>query len=133
MNPGPGEIQIHDSERARDSCRIQGFIRIPAARTPSASAHSHCSLPREQAVGQWVVVDGQAARPKDLYILRGAGAQFVGRAGGEDGAVFDSPGGLFANPLRARRCLAILGGGWGLTRTLDRRIVSHIVCTQMFI
>ena len=30
MNPGPGEIQIHDSERARDSCGIQGFMTLPA-------------------------------------------------------------------------------------------------------
>ena len=65
-------------------------------------------------MGQWVVVDGQAARPKDLYILRGAGAQFVGRAGGEDGAVFDGPGEVFAAPLRALRCLAISGGVGGL-------------------
>ena len=65
-------------------------------------------------MGQWLVVDGQAAWPKDIYILRGAGAQFVGRAGGEDGAVFDSPGGLFAAPLRAHRCLAVSGGVGGL-------------------
>ena len=87
--------------------------RSPPVR-PAPPLTRTARLPREQAVGQWVVVDGQAARPKDLYILRGAGAQFVGRAGGEDGAVFDSPGGLFANPLRARRCLAISGWVGGL-------------------
>ena len=83
--------------------------RSPPVR-PAPPLTRTARLPREQAVGRWLVVDGQAARPKDIFILCGAGGQFVGRAGGEEGAVCSRRGALLAGPLRARRRLAVSGG-----------------------
>ena len=83
--------------------------RSPPVRPAPPLTHT-ARLPRAQAVGRWLVVDGQPARPRDLFILCGAGGQVVGRAGEEDGDVFDSRGGLFAAPLRASRGRPVPGG-----------------------
>ena len=44
MNTGPGEIQIHDSERARDSCGIQGFMTLPEIPLPGRGRLEPSSL-----------------------------------------------------------------------------------------
>ena len=61
-------------------------------------------LPCAQAVARWLLVDAQAARPRDTFNLREAGAQAVGRGGGRDGRVFNGVQGLLAAPLCACRC-----------------------------
>ena len=45
-------------------------------------------LLRAQAMGQQLVVDGQAVRPKDLFFRRGAGPQAVAGAAGAAGRVY---------------------------------------------
>ena len=100
--------------------------RSPPVR-PAPPLTRTARLPREQAVGRWLVVDRQAAWPKDIFILRGAGAQFVGRAGGEDGAVCSRRGAFLAGPLRARRGLAVLGGGWGVGTAFTRDHVRFYI------
>ena len=81
-------------------------------------------------MGQWVVVDGQAARPKDLYILRGAGAQFMGRAGGEDvggrGRLQQARSNFSGSASRSSWS-GRLGGGWGVGTASPRDHVRFYI------
>ena len=79
------------------------------------------------------MVDGQAARPRDLFIRRGAETQAVGRVGGAAEAVFSRRGAHLAGPLRTCRARACRGGGWGVGTALARdhvRFYTHILESQ---
>ena len=65
-------------------------------------------------------MDGGAARPKDIFPFREAGAQAVGRAGGAAGAVFDRRRGLLFLPLREFLLSGPGEGRWGVGTTLAR-------------
>ena len=107
------------------------------ASTPSLSplpplthiAHVPCG----QRYAFRMAVGGAAAGPTNLFFLPGAGDPVVGHGGGGYGRLLRGPRALLWLRFPATPLFRMYVGGRGLTRTLDRRIVSHIVCTQMFI
>ena len=59
---------------------------LPARPAPPLTRNAR--LLRAQAGGRQLVVDAQAARPRDFFFRREAGPQAVGRAGGRAGRVY---------------------------------------------